>query len=61
MESIGEFFKTLLSLIWQGIVIIFSLLKTGFLKFWKVIVVIITFIISVITLRIFKKKGGQLE
>ena len=61
MESLGGFIKTLLSLIWQGIVILFNILKAVFLKFWKVIVVIITFIISLITLRAFKKKGGQLE
>ncbi len=61
MEAFGGFIKTLLSLIWQGIVISFNLLKTVFLKFWKVILVIITFIISLVTFRIFKKKGGQLE
>ena len=61
MEAIGGFIKTLLSLIWQGIVILFNILKAVFLKSWKVIVVIITFIISLITLRAFKKKGGQLE
>lgn len=61
MESLGGFIKTLLSLIWQGIVILFNILKTVFLKFWKVIVLIITFIISLITLRAFKKKGGELE
>lgn len=53
--------KTIGSLIFQVIVILFSGLKTVLTKFWKVIILIITFTISILTLKAFKKKGESLE
>ena len=61
MNSFVNLLKTSGSLVYQVIAILFSVLKTIMAKFWKVIVLIFTFIISILTLRAFKKKGGNLE
>ena len=61
MNSFVNLLKTSGSLLYQVIAILCSVLKTIIAKFWKVIVVIFTFIISILTLRAFKKKGGNLE
>ena len=55
------FFKSLLSFLYQGIVLILYYLKVVLKKFWKVIVIILSVLISIITLKAFRKKGGKVE
>ena len=55
------FFKSLLSFLYSGIILIIYYLKVVLKKFWKVIVIILSVLISLITLKAFRKKGGKVN
>ena len=55
------FFKSLLSFLYSGIVLLLYYLKVVLKKFWKVIVIILSVLISLITLKAFRKKGGKVN
>ena len=59
MKELVSFISKLFSLVYQGLVIVFKILKTFILKTWKILLAILVFIISIITLK--KFKGGKVE
>lgn len=61
MSKLWAFIKSIIDLIIKGFSLLFYYICFVVKKFWKVIVVIFTALISVITLRAFKKQGGKVE
>ena len=55
------FLKSLVGLFYSGIVLLVHYFGIVIKKFWKVIVIILSVIISIITLKAFRKKGGKVE
>ncbi len=61
MDYSTSFLKRFLSLIYQLFKLITHYLWLFVKKFWKVIVFIVVGVISIITLKKFRKKGGNIE
>jgi len=61
MSKLWAVVKSAFGLLYQGLALIIYYLGIILKKFWKVIVVIFTALISLITLKAFKKKGGKIE
>jgi len=59
MKTLISFLSKLFSLIYEGLVIVFNVLKYIITKLWKVALAILLFIVSIFTLK--KIRGGKVE